>query len=219
MDMTAPIGTTPLDTTANGLVGKPIDRVDGPPKVTGTATYAYEYREPDGILYGYLVPATIAKGRIASLDTAAAERMPGVISIVTYRNAPKQGKKSQQVSPELVDDGIDHYGQAVAVAVAETFEQARAAAAAVVVGYAPEPITVDLATAKDKAFVPKARGDSQTDSSHGRRRGGFRDRARQARRHLYDARPDPCHDGAACDPRLLAPCQPHPVHGEPDAEP
>ena len=167
MDMTAPIGATPLDTTPDGLVGKPLDRVDGPPKVTGTATYAYEYREPDGILYGYLVPATIAKGRIASLDTGAAERMPGVISIVTYRNAPKQGKKSQQVSPELVDDSIDHYGQAVAVVVAETFEQARAAAAAVVVGYAPDPITVELASAKDQAFVPKARGDSKPDTATG----------------------------------------------------
>ncbi len=167
MDMTAPVGTTPLDATPNVLLGKPLDRVDGPPKVTGTATYAYEYREPDGIAYGYLVPSTIAKGRIASLDTGVAERMPGVVSIVTYRNAPKQGKKSQQVSPELAGDAIDHYGQAVAVVVAETFEQARAAAAAVVVGYAPDPITVDLASAKDKAFVPKARGDSKPDSATG----------------------------------------------------
>ena len=173
MDMTAPIGTTPLDTTPNGLVGKPLDRVDGPAKVTGTATYAYEFREPAGILYGYLVPATIAKGRIASLDTDGAERMPGVIAIVTYRNAPKQGQKSQQVSPELADDRVDHYGQAVAVAVAETFEQARAAAAAVLVGYAPDPITVDLASAKDQAFVPKARGDNKPDSATGDAEAGF----------------------------------------------
>ena len=206
MDMTAPVGTTPLDTPSNGLVGQPLDRVDGPPKVTGTATYAYEYREPDGILYGYLVPSTIAKGRIASLDTGTAENMPGVISVVTSRNAPKQGTKSQQVSPELVDDAIDHYGQAVAVVVAETFEQARAAAAAVVIGYAPDAIMVDLAAARDKAFVPKARGDNKPDSATGDAEAAYAAAPVKLRCHLHDAGPDPRHDGAACDLGLLAPC-------------
>ncbi len=167
MDMKAPVGTTPLDTMENGLVGRPMDRVDGPPKVSGTATYAYEYREPAGIAYGYLVPATIAKGRIASLDTALAERMPGVVAVITHRNAPKGGKASQQVRPELVDDRIDHYGQAVACVVAETFEQARAAARAVEVGYAAEPIATGLAANRDKAFQPKNRGNSQPDTSSG----------------------------------------------------
>ncbi len=167
MDMTHPIGTTPLDTIEDGLVGKPLDRVDGPPKVTGTATYAYEFKEPGNIAYGYLVPAAIAKGRIATLETAAAERMPGVVAVMTYRNAPKQGQTSQQVSPELVDDRIDHYGQAVACVVAESFEQARAAAYAIEVGYAPESIRTELAANRDASFTPKSRGTTPPDTSSG----------------------------------------------------
>ena len=167
IDMTHPIGITPLDTIQGGLVGQPIDRVDGPPKVTGSATYAYEYKEPEGIAYGYLVPAAIAKGRIATLDTAVAEKMPGVVAVLTYRNAPKQGKASQQVSPELVDDRIVHYGQAVACVVAETFEEARAAAYAVEVGYAPDAIASALASNVGKAFEPKDRGNTPADTSSG----------------------------------------------------
>ncbi len=181
IDMTHPIGVTPLDTVQDGLVGKPLDRVDGPPKVTGTATYAYEYREPDGIAYGYLVPASIAKGRIATLDTAVAEKMPGVVAVLTYRNAPKQGKESQQVSPELVDDRIRHYGQAVACVVAETFEQARAAAYAVEVGYAPDPVNAVLAGNVDKAVKPKDRGTSSARHVLGRRRRRLRVGAGQGR--------------------------------------
>ena len=166
MDMTHPVGTTPLD-AAGGLVGQPLDRVDGPPKVTGTATYAYEYREPDGIAYGYLVPAAIAKGRIASLDASVAERMPGVVAVLTYRNAPRQGTASQQVAPQLASDRIDHYGQAVACVVAESFEQARAAAYAVVVGYASDPIVTELAANLDGAIKPKDRGTSPADTAVG----------------------------------------------------
>ena len=167
MDMTQPVGTTPLDTIQDGIVGRPLDRVDGPPKVTGNATYAYEYREPDGIAYGYLVPAAIAKGRIATLDTAAAERMPGVVAVLTYRNAPRQGTASQQVEPQLASDRIDHYGQAVACVVAESFEQARAAAYAIEVGYAPDPIVTELGPNMDKAVKPKDRGNSPADTAVG----------------------------------------------------
>ena len=167
MDMTHPIGTTPLDTMQDGIVGKPLDRVDGPPKVTGTATYAYEYREPDGIAYGYLVPASIAKGRIATLDTATAEKMPGVVAVLTYRNAPKQGAASQQVEPQLASDRVEHYGQAVACVVAESFEQARAAAYAVEVGYAPDPVNAALGPNLDKAVKPKDRGTSPADTAVG----------------------------------------------------
>ena len=167
MDMTHPIGATPLDAIQDGLVGKPLDRVDGPLKVTGTATYAYEFKEPTGIAYGFLVPSAIAKGRIATLDTAAAEAMPGVVAVLTYRNAPKQGQASQQVAPELVDDRIRHYGQAVACVVADSFEQARAAAYAVEVGYAPDEIKADLGGNKDLAITPKDRGNTPPDTASG----------------------------------------------------
>ena len=81
MDMTQPVGTTPLDTIHDGIVGRPLDRVDGPPKVTGTATYAYEWQDvAPGFAYGYVLGAAIAKGRIASIDTSEAETAPGVVT-------------------------------------------------------------------------------------------------------------------------------------------
>ncbi len=167
MDMTHAIGATPLDTIQDGLVGQPLDRVDGPLKVAGAATYAYEFKEPTGIAYGFLFPSSIAKGRIATLDTAVAEAMPGVVAVLTHRNAPKQGQASQQVGPELVDDRIHHYGQAVACVVAESFEQARAAAYAIEVGYAPDISETALAPNKDRALTPKDRGNTPPDSASG----------------------------------------------------
>jgi CO/xanthine dehydrogenase Mo-binding subunit len=69
------------------------DRIDGPLKTTGTAPYAYEqHAAAPNAAYGYVVGAAIAKGRIASIDTAAAKRAPGVLAIVTYENAGKLGK-------------------------------------------------------------------------------------------------------------------------------
>ncbi len=128
------------------------------------------------------MPASIAKGRIATLDTAAAEAMPGVVAVLTYRNAPKQGKESQQVSPELVDDRIRYYGQAVACVVAETFEQARAAAYAVEVGYAPDPVNAVLGGQRGQGG--QAEGPRHHSARHvlGRRRRGLSRRRRSRSR-------------------------------------
>ena len=88
MELNAPIGAMPLDAQPHGLVGQPLDRVDGPLKVTGRATYAYEFRELPGILYGYVVEATIGKGAIRSLDVAAAEASRRrVVAVITHLNA------------------------------------------------------------------------------------------------------------------------------------
>src|SRR5688572_15987848 len=73
--------------TDNKMVD-PIDRVDGKAKVTGTATFASEYKAP-GIVYGFLVGSTVAKGKIKSMDTKSAERAPGVLAVITHLNAPK----------------------------------------------------------------------------------------------------------------------------------
>ena len=176
-----PAGVTPLDIhAADGLVGKPLDRVDGPLKVSGRATYSAEYAGQDKVAYGYVVPSTIAKGRIAAIDTTAAERMPGVITVLTFKNAnppdgqgnrvaagPATGKRS---FPQLKDDRIDHVGKAVALAVAETFEQARAAAFAVKVSYAPEPWNLDMSAQLDKGFTPK---EQEPDSRVGDFSGAF----------------------------------------------
>jgi len=73
------------------IIGQPINRIDGPLKVSGRATYAYEHWDVGQPLYGFIVGATIGKGRVAKIDTARAERSPGVRMVMTHRNAPAQG--------------------------------------------------------------------------------------------------------------------------------
>src|SRR3990170_8665400 len=119
--------TNPIDQLK--VVGKPTDRIDGPLKTTGTAPYAYERHDVvPNQAYGYVVGAAIAKGRIASIDLADAKAAPGVLAIVTAENAGKLGKGNFNTAKLLGGPQVDHYHQEIAVVVAETFEQARAAA-------------------------------------------------------------------------------------------
>jgi xanthine dehydrogenase YagR molybdenum-binding subunit len=154
MKFTTPATTNPIDQLK--LVGKPLDRIDGPLKTTGTAPYAYEQHEaaPNAV-YGYVVGAAIAKGRIVSMDLAAAKRAPGVIAIVTADNAGKLGKGKMNTAKLLGGPEIQHYHQAVALVVAESFEQARAAAQLVQVKYAAAKGAYDLAKEKDKGVPHK----------------------------------------------------------------
>ena len=154
MKFTTPATTNPIDQLK--LVGKPLDRIDGPLKTTGTAPYAYEQHEAaPNAAYGYVVGAAIAKGRIVSMDLAAAKRAPGVIAIVTADNAGKLGKGKMNTAKLLGGPEIQHYHQAVALVVAETFEQARAAAQLVQVKYAAAKGAYDLAKEKDKGVPHK----------------------------------------------------------------
>nr|WP_137828647.1 xanthine dehydrogenase family protein molybdopterin-binding subunit [Methylobacterium sp. L1A1] len=155
MDMNQPIGTTPLD-RADGLVGRPIDRIDGRLKVTGRAPYAYEVRDLAKPAYGFIVEASIAKGTIRRLDTDAARRAPGVLLVMTHENVPEQGEKKEQVFPQLQGAEIRFRGQPIAFVVAESFEQARAAAALVKADYAVQTPQASLRDAKPTAFEPKA---------------------------------------------------------------
>ena len=134
------------------MIGQPINRVDGPLKVTGHATYAYEQWEAGQPLYGFIVGATIGCGRIARIDTSSAERSPGVRLVMTHRNAPAQGTPDASIpsphsraKPMLNSPEIRHYGEPMALVVATTFEQARAAATLVEVDYAVEPGRFDFA--------------------------------------------------------------------------
>src|SRR5258708_30921890 len=70
------------------MIGQPISRVDGPVKVTGRATYAYEYRQDEAPLYGVIVTATIGRGRLQEIDASHAERSPGVRAGITHQNTP-----------------------------------------------------------------------------------------------------------------------------------
>ena len=146
------------------VVGKPTDRIDGPLKTTGTAPYAYDQH---GVVpnqaYGFVVGSAIAKGRIASIDLNAAKNAAGVLAIVTAENAGKLGKGDFNTAKLLGGPDIDHYHQAIAVVVAETFEQARAAVQLVQVDYVRAKGVFDLAAAKDSGKpVPGFGGPADT---------------------------------------------------------
>jgi xanthine dehydrogenase YagR molybdenum-binding subunit len=154
MEMDAPIGENALD--APGAVGKPLDRVDGPLKVSGRARYSYEVLQGAATAYGYVVQATIGKGRIKSIDTSAAERAPGVLLVLTHRNAPAQGSGNHHdAHPVLTGPAVSYYGEPVAFVVAETFEQARSAAYLVRVSYEHSPGKYALRDAIREARPPK----------------------------------------------------------------
>jgi xanthine dehydrogenase YagR molybdenum-binding subunit len=148
MKFDTPATTNPIDQLK--VVGQPVDRIDGPYKTTGTAPYAYDrYDVVPNQAYGYVVGSAIAKGRIASIDLAVAKAAPGVLAIVTADNAGKLGKGTFNTARLLGGPDIEHYHQAIALVVAETFEQARAAAQLVRVDYVHAQGAFDLAAAKD----------------------------------------------------------------------
>lgn len=154
MKFDTPATTNPIDQLK--VVGHPVDRIDGPLKTTGTAPYAYEQHEAaPNPAYGYVVGSSIAKGRITSINLTEARRAPGVIAIVTAETAGKLGKGKFNTAKLLGGPDIQHYHQAIAVVVAETFEQARSAAQLVRVQYAKQKGAYDLARAKDSALKPK----------------------------------------------------------------
>ncbi|WP_419827202.1 aldehyde oxidoreductase molybdenum-binding subunit PaoC [Sphingomonas sp.] len=135
MKFDAPAGTNPIDRMR--VVGRAHDRIDGPLKTTGTAPYAYEHHaEVANPAYGYIVGAAIAKGSIVAMRLEEARAAPGVLAIVTATNAGPLGKGKMNTARLLGGPAIEHYHQAIAVVVAETFEQARAAAGLVRVDYA-----------------------------------------------------------------------------------
>ena len=142
---------TPSTAPTASSMGRRTPRIDGPLKVTGGAQYASDFHFP-GLLHGVPVQATIANGRVEKLDTAAAERMPGVRAIFHRANIGKisrsvQGADMEGIGderrPPFEDDVVRYYGQFVALAVADTFEQAKAAADAVSATYAIEKPNVE----------------------------------------------------------------------------
>jgi len=145
------------------MIGQPISRVDGPVKVTGRATYAYEYGQEDETpLYGVIVTATIGRGRIQEIDVSHAQRLPGVRAVVTHQNIPDQGARDEsgpspywRARPTLASPHIGHYGEPVALVVAATLEEAQAAANLVRVAYAAEPGHFDFIANAERAYAPK----------------------------------------------------------------
>ena len=148
------------------VIGKPIDRTDGRAKVTGAAQYAAEFGV-NNVAYAYPIRSTIANGTITAIDTSAAEKAGGVLTIITPTNAmrlktpdPKElmkagGLLGEDILP-LQDNKVNYYGQYIGLVVADTYEQARTAAEMVAVTYAKQDPAIDLKTEALKIEMPKA---------------------------------------------------------------
>ncbi|SDI24704.1 aldehyde oxidoreductase molybdenum-binding subunit PaoC [Alloyangia pacifica] len=167
MQFNQPAGDNLFDNAR--LIGRPTPRIDGPLKVSGQAPYAYERHDAaEGQLVGYPVVSTIAQGRITGMDTSAAEAAPGVIGVVTTLEVGEMPTPSgMHTAPLFGGAEVWHYHQAIAVVVAESFEQARAAAALVKVDYDVTKGSFDLEAVwqqkKDDNSEPVARvGDFET---------------------------------------------------------
>ena len=159
MKFDQPATTNPIDRLK--VIGQPVDRIDGPLKTTGTARYAYERHDvARNAAYGHVVGAAISKGRIVSMDLRAARAAPGVLAIVTARNAGKLGKGKMNTAKLLAGPQVHHHHQAVAVVVARSFEQARAAAELVQVRYEAAKGRFDLAEQRDSAPMAKPNENS-----------------------------------------------------------
>ena len=171
-----PTTQAPLAAPTTSPIGRSTPRVDGPLKVSGRAQYASDFHFP-GMLYAVPVEATIANGRVVKLDTAAAETMPGVRAIFhrenigeIFRSVLGPGFEGiiDERRPPFEDDVVRYYGQYIALAVADTFETAKAAADAVRVTYAKEKPNVDTHLEADDEpevvatqFGPRKRLQSQ----------------------------------------------------------
>ena len=142
-------------------IGTSTSRIDGHAKVTGAAKYASEHNV-DGLAYAAVVTSTIAKGRIARIDTSEALRVEGVLDVLTHENRPPMARSTSaykdDVAPEqgtplrpLYDDKILFNRQPIALVLAEEWEIARFAASLVRVEYKPEPFATDLFAERDKA--------------------------------------------------------------------
>lgn len=134
------------------VIGKPVSRVDGRQKVTGGAAYAAEFNMPN-VAHGSIVRSTVASGRITAIDSAAAEKAPGVIAVLTHRNAPRLAYRERHGMTDpsvgerlhvLQDDQVNHQGHPIALVIADTLEQASYAATLVRVSYAPQTGATDL---------------------------------------------------------------------------
>jgi xanthine dehydrogenase YagR molybdenum-binding subunit len=153
----------PLILQQHGHVGRPVSRLDGPLKVQGKVPFAAEY-PLEGMLYAAILFSPISKGRVTTLDTTEAEAAPGVIAVMTHRNAPRMAPMPLFLTsnkafggndlPVMQDDRIYWNGEPVAVVLAETQEQADHAVSLIHATYQADPAVTVYADAKAKGTAP-----------------------------------------------------------------
>ncbi|MFD0985488.1 aldehyde oxidoreductase molybdenum-binding subunit PaoC [Methyloligella solikamskensis] len=161
-----PASRNPID--RQKVIGKPTDRIDGPLKVTGNAPYAYERHDVvPNQAYGYILGSSIATGRIRSMDVSKAKQAPGVIDVVSTLDYEPAPLGPQNTANLFGGAKIDHYHQAIALVVAETFEEARAAANLIEVDYKRNDGTFDLEAQADSADYAKGPEGEDLVERHG----------------------------------------------------
>lgn len=145
------------------IIGEATSRIDGLLKVTGAARYAAEYQF-ENVAYAFPVQSTIAAGKITNIDASQAEKSAGVLAVITHKNALKLAARPEPVTAQnratrsvtvLQDTRIHQFGQYVGVVVAETYEQARAAARLVKIKYETEKPLIDFDENLSKAYKPE----------------------------------------------------------------
>ena len=149
----------------SGYIGQDVPRIEGPEKVTGSARYSGEIALPN-LAYAEIVGATVASGRVTSIDTTAAERTDGVVAVLTGRDMPEinhvplvpsllGGPAPGETFFPMQDDVIHYAGQPVAIVVAGTLEQSQRAATLIRVNYAETPSVTTIARGRDQAYEPE----------------------------------------------------------------
>lgn len=145
-----------LDTMKQGVIGQPLDRPEGPLKVSGSATYAAEWKF-DGCAEGVLVLATIAQGSVSAIHRDEVLAMPGVLAVIAHDAMPRRSTQGTAgKAPVQGVQKVEYFAQPVAVVVAETFEQARTAAKALRIDYdlAEEPVPFDPESPAAEREIP-----------------------------------------------------------------
>ncbi len=160
------------------LVGPAQNRVDGPLKITGAAKYAADWR-PSGLVYAYMVQSTIASGRIASIDAAAARQQSGVIDVLTHENAPRVNAKSTNANDRtlnlLQSDAVLYDRQPIGLVIADTFARAKHAASLVRVRY--ETAHPRTRLAQGQFYVPNKIHGEESETHRGDPVSALRDAA------------------------------------------
>ena len=166
------------------MIGDPINRIDGPLKVTGGARYSAEW-PLERLAYAVIVQSTIARGSVTAIDTASASAVPGVLAIMTADNAPRlpqQGKAAAnppagRVLTLLQDRDIRYNGEPIAVVIAETFEQATYAASLVRASYRTLTPAIDMQQSLPTAtpYTQKILGQFEPAGRRGDLRVGLRE--------------------------------------------
>ncbi|MDB5839457.1 MAG: Xanthine dehydrogenase, molybdenum binding subunit [Herminiimonas sp.] len=167
------------------ITGQAIDRTDGRRKVTGTAHYSAEHSLPR-MAHAVMVQSTIANGRIAMIETAAASGMPGVLLVMTHLTAPTlpAGGKAAAGNPPagrilnlLQDERVHYNNQPVALVVADTLEHAQAAASRLRIEYRQEAAQLDFASARMSTYPPEKVKNEEADTCRGDVESGERNAA------------------------------------------